>query len=69
MITDFLVDWVGYQKECFPSIEGILLLDDIIGFIGDEQCKEYVVPYFRKIYGAFDAKINFLHNNPIESLL
>ena len=63
LITDFLVDWVGYQMECFPSIEGILLLDDIIGFVGDEQCKEYVVPYFKKIYGAFNAKINFLHND------
>lgn len=63
LITDFLVDWIGYQIESFPSIEGILLLDDIIGFVGDAQCKEYVVPYFKKIYGVFDAKINFLHND------
>ena len=61
-ITDFLVDWIGYQMDEFDSIEGILLLDDIIGFVGDDQCKEYVVPYFKKIYGAFDAKVNFLHN-------
>ena len=39
------------------------MLDDIIGFVGDDQCKEYVVPYFKKIYGAFDAKINMLHND------
>lgn len=63
MITDFLIDWIGYQIECFPSIEGILLLDDIIGFVGDDQCKEYVVPYFKKIYGSFDTKINMLHND------
>lgn len=63
LITDFLIDWIGFQKEQFPSIEGILLLDDIIGFVGDEQCKEYVVPYFKKIYGAFNAKVNFLHND------
>jgi uroporphyrinogen-III decarboxylase len=63
MITDFLVDWIGYQMECFPSIEGIFLLDDIVGFLGDDQCKEYVVPYFKKIYGSFDAKINMLHND------
>lgn len=62
-ITDFLVDWIGHQIEEFESIEGILLLDDIIGFVGDDQCKEYVVPYFKKIYGAFDAKVNFLHND------
>ncbi len=63
LITDFLIDWIRYQIECFPTIDGILLLDDIIGFIGDEQCKEYVVPYFEKVYGSFDARINFLHND------
>ena len=63
MISEFLTDWIEYQMQLFPSIEGILLLDDIIGFLGDEQCREFVVPYFKKIYGAFDAKINFLHND------
>lgn len=63
LITDFLIDWIGYQIECFPSIEGVFLLDDIIGFVGDDQCREYVVPYVTKIYGTFDAKINMLHND------
>jgi uroporphyrinogen decarboxylase len=62
-ITSFLIDWIGYQIEQFPTIDGILLLDDIIGFVGDAQCREFVVPYFKKIYGAFDAKVNFLHND------
>jgi uroporphyrinogen decarboxylase len=38
-ITRFICDWVQYQKECFPSIEGILLLDDIVGFVGEEECR------------------------------
>jgi uroporphyrinogen-III decarboxylase len=63
LITDFLIDWIEYQIESFPTIEGIFLLDDIIGFVGDKQCKEYVVPYFKKIYGSFNAKVNFLHND------
>ena len=63
LITDFLIDWTEYQMKCFPTIEGIMLLDDIIGFVGDKQCKEYVVPYFKKIYGSFNAKVNFLHND------
>jgi len=62
-ITDFLIDWIGLQIEQFPSIEGILLLDDIIGFVGDEQCREFVVPYFKKIYETFGTKVNFLHND------
>jgi uroporphyrinogen-III decarboxylase len=63
LITDFLIDWIEHQIQQFPTIEGILLLDDIIGFVGDAQCKEYVVPYFKKIYGTFNAKVNFLHND------
>ncbi|MBN1846296.1 MAG: hypothetical protein JW810_11475 [Sedimentisphaerales bacterium] len=63
LVTDFLVDWLRYQKEEFPSIEGIMLLDDIIGFVGDRQCRDYVVPYFTRIFGAFDAKVRFLHND------
>ena len=33
--THFVIDWIEYQMEQFPSIEGILLLDDIVGFVGD----------------------------------
>ena len=62
-ISTFLIQWIEYQMEQFPSTDGILLLDDIVGFVGDEQCREFVVPYFKKIYGSFDAKVNSLHND------
>ncbi len=62
-ITKFIVDWVSYQKTCFPSIEGILLLDDIVGFVGEEECREFVVPYLKRCFGAIDSKIGFFHND------
>lgn len=62
-ITQFIIDWIQYQKEMFPSIDGIFLLDDIVGFVGDDECREYVVPYLKKIYNAFDAEVNFFHND------
>ncbi len=62
-ITQFTINWVKYQKEMFPSIEGILLLDDIVGFIGDDECKEYAIPYIKRIFEAFDSKLNFFHND------
>ena len=62
-ISDFLTDWIEYQMETFPSIGGILLLDDIIGFVGDDLCQEFVVPYFKKIYSTFSTPVNFLHND------
>ncbi len=63
IITDFSVRWIRYQKEMFPSIDGILLLDDIVGFIGEPELKEYAVPYIREIFSSFDAEIRFFHND------
>jgi uroporphyrinogen-III decarboxylase len=62
-ITDFICEWLRWQKECFPSIEGILILDDIIGFIGETEFREFVIPYFKKIFNSFGSKIRFLHND------
>jgi uroporphyrinogen-III decarboxylase len=62
-ITQFICDWVKRQKECFPTIEGILLLDDIVGFVGEEECREFVVPYIKRAYEAIDASIRFFHND------
>jgi len=62
-ITGFVCDWLSWQKECFPSIDGILILDDIIGFVGEDEFKEFVLPYFKKIFSCTDAKVRFLHND------
>jgi len=62
-ITTFISDWISWQKECFPSIEGILILDDLIGFVGEQEFGEFVVPYMKEIFSVFDADIRFLHND------
>ncbi len=62
-ITIFICDWLAWQKECFPSIDAVLLLDDIIGFLGDTEFSEFVLPYFRKIFASTGVKVKFLHND------
>ncbi|OFY59130.1 MAG: uroporphyrinogen decarboxylase, partial [Bacteroidetes bacterium RBG_13_46_8] len=62
-ITTFVSDWLSWQKECFPSIDGVLLLDDIIGFVGEIEFNEFVVPYFRRIFDTTSPKVRFLHND------
>ena len=62
-ITRFICDWIRHQKVCFPSIEGVLLLDDIVGFVGEEECREFVVPYLKRAFEAIPAKIRFFHND------
>ena len=62
-ITRFICDWIFYQKKCFPSIDGILLLDDIVGFVGEEECREFVVPYLKRTFDAFPSRVRFFHND------
>lgn len=62
-ITDFICDWLEWQKECFPSIDGVLILDDIMGFIGDVEFNEFAIPYFKEIFECTGAKVRFLHND------
>jgi uroporphyrinogen-III decarboxylase len=62
-ITQFTTRWLRLQKETFPSIDGILILDDIVGFVDDAACREFAVPYLKEIFGSFEASIRFFHND------
>ena len=61
-ITQYLKDWLHLQMETFPSIDGIFLLDDIIGFMGEEEFRNFGMPYFKELYDA-NVSIKFLHND------
>jgi uroporphyrinogen-III decarboxylase len=62
-ITGFVCDWLCFQKECFPSIDGVLLLDDLMGFIGETEFTEFALPYFKRIFSVTGSSVNFLHND------
>jgi uroporphyrinogen-III decarboxylase len=61
-ITSFIKDWLRLQRETFPSIDGIFLLDDIIGFLGEEEFRTFCLPYFKELFDK-DVSIRFLHND------
>jgi uroporphyrinogen-III decarboxylase len=61
-ITAFLKDWLALQRETFPTIDGILLLDDIIGFLGETEFRTFGLPYFKELFGT-DVSVKFLHND------
>lgn len=63
IVTDFIIDWIKMQIETFPSIDGILILDDVVGFLGDDDFKQAAKPYLEKIYSAFDVEVKFFHND------
>ena len=63
LITDFTGDWLAYQRECFPTIDGVLLLDDIVGFIGEEDYREFAQPYLRELLSKLGVSVRFFHND------
>ncbi|MEN8121840.1 MAG: uroporphyrinogen decarboxylase family protein [Bacteroidota bacterium] len=62
IITDFLKKWHEIQRETFSSIEGIMMLDDIVGFIGENEFLEFGFPYLKELYDV-DAKVKLFHND------
>jgi len=61
-ITTFLIDWVDLQRSSLSSIEGLLVLDDIIGFLGEPEFMEFGFPYFKRLFTK-DLALRFLHND------
>jgi uroporphyrinogen decarboxylase len=62
LITDFLIEWHDLQKKSINSIDGIFLLDDLIGFMSRDQFEEFGRPYFRELYNR-PLSVKFLHND------
>ena len=62
IITDYLADWHKLQRDIFPTIEGMLLLDDIIGFMSKEDFKLFGLPFFKELYSV-NLPVKFLHND------
>ena len=63
IITDFLKRWHEIQRQTFPTIEGTMMLDDIVGFVGEDDFLAFGFPYIKEIYDAFPAKVNLFHND------
>jgi uroporphyrinogen-III decarboxylase len=63
IITDFLVSWIALQAESVDSIDGVLVLDDLIGFLGKEDFREFALPYLRAVFNARPVSVKFLHND------
>jgi len=63
IVTDFIIDWLKLQAQTFPSIDGILILDDIVGFLGEDDFKKMAMPYLSRIFQSLDVGVRFFHND------
>jgi uroporphyrinogen-III decarboxylase len=62
IITDFLKSWHKLQRDTFLTIDGIMMLDDIVGFVGEEEFLEFGYPYLKELYNV-NAGVKLFHND------
>jgi len=63
--TNLIIDWLNAQAEIMgDAVEGIFVLDDIVGFINEEHYQEFAHPYLKKICDAFPKDwVKIYHND------
>ena len=63
--TTLVIDWLKAQARVIgPSVEGFLLLDDIVGFIGKDHYEQFAHPCLQRICAAFPADwVKVYHND------
>jgi uroporphyrinogen-III decarboxylase len=65
LCTTLIIDWLRAQAKAMgPTVEGIFILDDIVGFINEEHYQEFAHPYLKKICDAFPKDwVKIYHND------
>ena len=65
LCTNLIIDWLKAQAKIMgDTVEGIFILDDIVGFINEEHYMEFAHPYLKKICDAFPKDwVKIYHND------
>jgi uroporphyrinogen decarboxylase len=63
--TNLVIDWLKAQHKIIgDTVEGIFILDDIVGFINEDHYQEFAHPYLKKICDAFPKDwVKLYHND------
>jgi len=65
LCTNLIIDWLKAQQNAIgDTVEGIFILDDIVGFINEDHYQEFAHPYLKKICDAFPKDwVKLYHND------
>lgn len=65
LCTNLVIDWLKAQvKTVGDGVEGIFILDDIVGFIGEDDYLQFAHPYLKRICDAFPKDwVKIYHND------
>jgi uroporphyrinogen decarboxylase len=63
--TDATIRWLRAQAEVVgDSVEGIFVLDDIVGFLSRKHYSEFAHPYLKQVFDSFPgAWVKVYHND------
>jgi len=61
--TELSRNWLEAQASVLHDVEGVLLLDDIVGFLSPEDYLEFAHPYLHRIFDAFPDNLKIFHND------
>ncbi|MFA5014961.1 MAG: uroporphyrinogen decarboxylase family protein [Actinomycetota bacterium] len=56
-------DWLEAQADALSEIDGIIVLDDVVGFLSKEDYLEFAHPYFKDIFKSFSTSLKIYHND------
>jgi uroporphyrinogen decarboxylase len=60
--------WLEAQADALKEVEGVMVLDDIAGFLSPKDYLEFAHPYLQEIFQAFPDAVKIFHNdtdNPV----
>jgi uroporphyrinogen decarboxylase len=65
LCTRLIIDWLKAQQKAIGSgVEGIFILDDIVGFVNEDHYMEFCHPYLKRICDAFPKDwVKIYHND------
>jgi uroporphyrinogen decarboxylase len=61
--TKTVKDWLEAQANVLQEVEGILVLDDIVGFLSKDDYLEFAHPYLKEIFDSFQGDIIKMYHN------
>jgi uroporphyrinogen decarboxylase len=61
--TALVKNWLEAQAAALPAAEGVMVLDDITGFLSPKDFQEFALPYLQEIFRAFPGAVKIFHND------
>lgn len=63
LTTTLVRDWLAAQAEALREVEGVLVLDDLAGFLSPKDYLEFAHPRLNTVFSAFPGALKLFHND------